>query len=235
MTRYILLWLEGPFQAWGHDSKFGLRDTLAFPTKSGVLGIILAASGCGGPQPELLNRLSAMEQTVYSCSRSGILPSRIVDYQVVGNGYNRDGSWEELMIPRNRKGKIPNTGGSKITYRHYIQDGIFAVVAGVPEDVADSIASSLENPIWPLFLGRKDCVPSRLIYRGMYDSKEEVNTVLSDLLKEEGCDLLFHVIEGRHEDDGEVLILHDVPLSFGEEKKYASRYVTVISDRDGRE
>ena len=37
---YLLLWLEAPLQAWGHDSKFGRRDSLDFPTKSGVLGLL---------------------------------------------------------------------------------------------------------------------------------------------------------------------------------------------------
>jgi len=39
-TRYLLLWLQAPLQSWGYDSKFGRRDTLNFPTKSGVLGLL---------------------------------------------------------------------------------------------------------------------------------------------------------------------------------------------------
>lgn len=45
---YLLLWLQGPLQAWGHDSRFGRRDTLDFPTKSGVLGLVCCALGAGG-------------------------------------------------------------------------------------------------------------------------------------------------------------------------------------------
>ena len=47
---YLLLWLEGPLQAWGYDSKFGRRDTLPFPTKSGLLGLLCCARGAGGPE-----------------------------------------------------------------------------------------------------------------------------------------------------------------------------------------
>ena len=45
---YLLLWLEAPLQAWGHDSKFGRRDSLDFPTKSGVLGLLCCARGARG-------------------------------------------------------------------------------------------------------------------------------------------------------------------------------------------
>ena len=47
---YLLLWLEAPLQAWGHDSKFGRRDSLDFPTKSGVLGLLCCARGARGLQ-----------------------------------------------------------------------------------------------------------------------------------------------------------------------------------------
>lgn len=43
--KFLLLWLEAPLQSWGHDSKFGQRYSLDFPTKSGVLGIFCSARG----------------------------------------------------------------------------------------------------------------------------------------------------------------------------------------------
>lgn len=53
---YLLLWLEGPLQAWGHDSKFGVRNTLNFPTRSGILGLLCCAHGAGGEQREWLEK-----------------------------------------------------------------------------------------------------------------------------------------------------------------------------------
>ena len=40
----------------------------------------------------------------------------------------------------------------------------------------------------------------------------------------------FRVIEGNHPDQGEVLVLNDVPVCFGDHKEYESRYVTVIKE-----
>ena len=67
---YLLLWLEAPLQSWGYDSKFGRRDTLGFPTKSGILGLICCALGAGGEQRELLAQFAALSQTVLSFTRT---------------------------------------------------------------------------------------------------------------------------------------------------------------------
>ena len=131
MVRYMLLWLEGPLQAWGHDSKFSFRDTLDFPTKSGVLGLLLSAMGRGGKQEELLGRLSCLEHRAYSYSKGKIKQSRVMDYQVVGNGYDKNDKWERWMIPRRRDGAIPNTGGFKCTIQRLTQGGIFSLISWI--------------------------------------------------------------------------------------------------------
>jgi len=61
---YLLLWLEGPLQIWGHDSRFGRRDSLPFPSKSGVMGIICAALGAAGPQEPPLARFADLDMQV---------------------------------------------------------------------------------------------------------------------------------------------------------------------------
>ena len=91
---YLLLWLEGPLQSWGHDSRFGRRDTLPFPTKSGVLGMVCAALGAGGPQTSLLARFADLDMQVHSFVRrgktGGTLPREplLRDFHMVGSGYD---------------------------------------------------------------------------------------------------------------------------------------------------
>lgn len=233
MSRYILLWLEGPLQAWGYDSLFGVRSTLDFPTKSGVLGMILAALGMSGPQEELLRTLSKGEQTVFSFKKSNrVSASTMVDFHMVGNGYDSNDAWENLNIPKKRDGtKATGAGssaGSKITYRHYLQDAVFAVVAEIPEELSSAVESAFSEPVWPLCLGRRCCVPSKLIYRGSYSSLETAADQALSISDSYGYKLDFKAVEGQYPDEGEVLVLRDVPLSFGEHKKYESRYVTLI-------
>lgn len=53
-TAILRLTLSGPLQSWGDRSKFWNRQTQAFPTKSGIIGLIFCALGLGGPQKENL-------------------------------------------------------------------------------------------------------------------------------------------------------------------------------------
>lgn len=236
MTRYMLLWLEAPLQSWGHDSKFGRRDTLNFPTKSGVLGLICSALGAGGEQCELLAGFAALNQTVLSFVRSrdkGGEPIKLDrepllrDFHMVGSGYDDKDPWASLLIPKTSEGKKAVGGGAKMTYRYYLQDAHFAVLLQVPGENADAIAEAMQNPAWDVYLGRKNCAPTDFIFRGLY--AEETEAIAQALAIAQDKALLedFRVLDGEHE--GEVLTLMDVPIRFGERKLYRDRRVTVVS------
>lgn len=223
--KYLLLWLEGPLQAWGYDSKFGLRMTCQFPTKSGVIGMLLAAMGKGGEECELLSRINHLKHYVHSFRHKAYPASVLEDFHVVGNGYSTRG-WQALMIPRKRNGGFAVGGGAKLTYRHYLQDAAFAVIVELPDDMACDVACALQNPVWPMYLGRRTCIPSKPVFRGVYDSLETACAEKDRI--SEGYDEVFHVEEGYFPDLGEVIILNDVPIRFGTDKVYESRYVTLV-------
>jgi CRISPR system Cascade subunit CasD len=233
---YLLLWLEAPLQSWGHDSKFGRRDTLNFPTKSGVLGLVCSALGAGGEQRELLAEFASLKQTVLSFVRcydkngEKIKVDReplLQDFHMVGSGYDDKDPWATLLIPKTSDGKKAVGGGAKMTYRYYLQDACFAVVLQVPEAMAAAIAEALQNPTWDVYLGRKNCAPTDFIFRGMSVDEETASTQALAIAKEKELLLDFKVLDGEYE--GEVLTLMDVPLQFGERKLYRDRRVTVVN------
>ena len=233
---YLLLWMEGPLQSWGHDSKFGRRDTLNFPTKSGVLGLVCCALGAGGKQIELLAKFSELDMQVTAYVRTrqfgeqGLVKQDreplLMDFHMVGSGFNDKNPWETLMIPKTAEGKKAVGGGTKMTYRYYLQDMAFAVSLQVPGDLAKKVGEALQQPVWHLYLGRKNCAPTDIIYRGRYDSAEKVLGEGQRIATEKGLAEDFYVLEGEHE--GEGLTLNDTPLQFGENKKYRDRRVTII-------
>jgi CRISPR system Cascade subunit CasD len=231
-TRYLLLWLEAPLQSWGHDSKFGRRDTLNFPTKSGVMGLVCCALGQGGQQREFLAQFAPLKQTVFSFVRKNHKAEKrdreplLRDFHMVGSGYDDKDPWTTLLIPKTAEGKKAVGGGAKMTYRYYLQDAFFAVILETPSDLADSIAQALQAPVWDLCLGRKSCVPTDLVYRGLFDSEEEAIAYAKRIAEDKNLLEDFHVFDGQH--DGEALTLNDVPLQFGERKLYRDRRVTVI-------
>lgn len=247
-TKFILLWLEAPLQSWGYDSKFGRRDTLDFPTKSGVLGLVLCALGASGEQKELLSRFADLRQTVFSYrySRNGNMVQRqtlLRDFQMIGSGYDDKNLWESLLVPRKSDGskRTSDGGGTKLTHRYYLQDAIFSVIMEVPADLVTEIQRAFSNPAFPLYLGRRCCVPTDLIFRGVFDSEEDANKsaeiIVDEKAKErneiEKVDFWklqtdFKVIDGEDE-NGESFTLNDVPVQFGSNKIYRDRRVTKIS------
>ena len=231
--KYVLLWLEGPLQSWGYDSRFGRRESLNFPTKSGVLGIILAAMGAGGEQRELLAQLSQYRQTVLSYARlSGSKPVQLRDFHMVGSGYDTSDKWQNLLVPKNELGKASDGGGSKITHRAYIQDGAFAIVIEADEEMAQQIESAIQEPVWDISLGRKSCPPSDIVYRGVFDDSESACTFADGIAQEKNRQRKF-VVYDEERNDGDQLTLTDVPVQFGIQKRYRERTVTIVTEQSG--
>lgn len=236
---YLLLWLEGPMQSWGSDSKFGRRDTQTFPTKSGVMGLLCSALGAGGEQLELLSEFGSLNQTAISFARCNVKGDLLVkedrepllrDFHMVGSGYNDQDPWAKLLIPKTSDGKAAVGGGSKMTYRYYLQDAAFAITIEVPAGRAQAIAEALQNPVWDIYLGRKNCVPTDFVYRGTFDNELEALGQAKIIALEKNRVEDFRVISGLSDDgSGEVFTLNDVPVQFGEDKRYRDRQVSLIN------
>jgi CRISPR system Cascade subunit CasD len=227
---YLLLWLEAPLQSWGADSRFGRRGTLDFPTKSGVLGLLCCALGAGGEQKKLLKEMGTLRQTILSFRRSKEREVLLRDFQMVGSGYDDKNPWETLLIPKKTDGKTPGNGGSKITYRYYLQDAAFAAIIEVPVSKLDLFADALAHPCWDIYLGRKCCAPTDFIFQGSFATESSAIHRAITVAQEKKLEEDFRVLDGEH--DGESIVLNDVPIQFGENKIYRERRVTIISVDD---
>lgn len=234
-SRFLLLWLEGPLQSWGADSRFGRRDTLPFPTKSGVAGMLLCALGASGEQVELLARLAPLRQTAVSFLKAGEKPVEreplLRDFHMVGSGYDNSDPWETNCIPKKADGKTANRsdgspGGTKMTYRYYLQDAKFAVMVEVPEDLAEPMAEALKKPVYEMYLGRKNCVPTEFVFQGIFEEEGKALDAASKIAADKGLREDFRVVDG--EQGGEGMTLNDVPVQFGTRKIYRDRRVTRI-------
>ena len=237
--KFLLLWLEAPLQSWGSNSKFGRRDTQRFPTKSGIYGLFLAALGAKGPQVELLQRLATFKQWVVSyipehekendfSKGNGQFEANtlLMDFQMVGSGFDDQDPWEKLLIPKKSDGSPAVGGGSKMTYRYYLQDARFAVIQELDDSLASEIGEALQNPVYDLFLGRKNCVPTDFIFRGIFSTFEEALSQASEISKEKHLAVQFEVREEESNSEN-CEVLSDVPLSFGDTKLYRDRCVSL--------
>ncbi len=142
----LLLRLDGPMQAWGTDSKFGIRETRTAPTKSGVLGLV--ASALGRPREADISDLAALRFGV-RVDRAGRVRR---DFHTAG----REGFYRA-------SGKVER-GDVIVSDRYYLADACFT--AGLEASGADGlnllnrIRAALLRPRWPLFLGRKAFPPA---------------------------------------------------------------------------
>lgn len=148
----LLLRLAGPMQSWGTTSRFDQRDTGKEPSKSGVIGLLAAALGI---DREIWNddmkSLAALTMGVRH-DRPGVLKR---DYQTAGCA-----STDKMM---RADGSLSEDGVT--SQRHYLADAVFLVgLEGGDRALLERAQAALQNPVWPLALGRKSYVPSESVW-----------------------------------------------------------------------
>lgn len=158
MKQTLFLKLSGPMQSWGTESKLQLRRTDPYPSKSGVLGLLMCAMGVGRDEaPAALPSLVGLEMGV-RLDRPGELDW---DYHTAGAGFGI----------RSAEGRVKRTASTKefetlLSRRQYLLDASFLVALRGDSAVIGKAAEALANPKWPVFLGRKCCVPSEPVFAG---------------------------------------------------------------------
>lgn len=144
----LILRLEGALQSWGESSKWDTREGADFPTKSGIIGLLGCAMGLERGDP-LLAEMSDAVRIAVRADRGGV---RMIDFQTVTGS-----------PLRNAEGKPKSTGNTIISNRTYLQDACFTVVLETDPVWKEKILAALKEPKWCMYLGRKNCVPSRPI------------------------------------------------------------------------
>lgn len=233
-TPYLLLWLEGPLQAWGSpNSKAVERKTLEFPTRSGIMGLIFSAMGASGEQCELLSKFAEHEQTVISYVRTENQKAvrqrpPLKDFHMTGSAYNKKDPWETLFMARDSQGEGETRPVR--TNRYYLQDAAFAVIMTIPQDMKQTLREAFMEPCYDLSLGRKNCIPTEFIYRGIYDTEEQAQEEAQKFAIKKQKIENFRIIEGKHS-EGEHIVLNDMPIRFGMSKIYRERIVTKLLNK----
>lgn len=161
----LVLRLEGPMQSWGERARWDIRDSLREPTKSGVVGLLGCAMGIGRSD---VSRLRDLDRTLRMGVRVEQEGTSLDDYHTV-------------------TGRLP-TAASKarrddvtvVSRRRYLEDAAFLVMLAHRSDPTGEAlaeyAGALRAPRWPLYLGRRSCVPTRPVLVELcnrFDSLEE--------------------------------------------------------------
>lgn len=191
----LLLRMVGPLQAWGIDSKFETRRTGREPSKSGVIGMLAAAMG--------LRR-----------------DADLSDFYKLRFGVRVDREGTVIRDFHTVKGDKTNY----ITYRDYLSDAAFLVgLESEDEEFLSELQYAVTHPAYPLFLGRRSCVPAVPIFAGIKDK------TIEDVFNEEPChghsgrtgnkNLNLRVVIDCDPDDKQSAYIRDIPITFNPEKR----------------
>ena len=216
----LALLLDGPMQSWGFASRFTRRTTALFPTKSGIVGMLAAATGVdkfSKSEAADIKRLAALRFTTVGLPKlhnGKELPILLLsDYHTIGGGYDKES--DKMKKPRAASGAGLET---VLSERHYLLDARFAILLEGEFSWLEEIAAKLRNPKWGIWLGRKCCLPASPLLLGIADNiAAALRTVLirAGYPEDRSLESFDHVIEGAGADDLDSEWLHDNPVAFG--------------------
>lgn len=185
----LTLYFDGPLQGWGYMADHAYRNTLPYPTRSGVSGLLAAALGIDRSEP--IDRLNTLGMTVLGLQGGG---RQIRDFQTAQT--------------RNKRGEP--VGNAEVTYRDYLVDSKFLVLLTGENGLLDEIERALRNPVWFGTLGRRSCVPASPILLGRFESESDVLATLETRLGR-SVSVTLRVEEGTGPG---AILLRDLPLDF---------------------
>ncbi|MEU0744678.1 type I-E CRISPR-associated protein Cas5/CasD [Streptomyces sp. NPDC006134] len=144
-TGVLALRLAGPLQSWGASSRFTRRTTESAPTKSGVVGLLAAATGIERGDDAHLAPLAALRFGV----RIDQPGTRIRDFHTAHHGV---------------------TGASMpLSERFYLADAVFVAAVEGDHRLLTELYAALQAPMYPPYLGRRSCPPSEPVCLGLYE------------------------------------------------------------------
>lgn len=189
----LLIRLEGPLQSWGVRSRWSRRDTGPEPTKSAIIGLLGCAAGITRPNWRLKD--VEPDRTLKQWDNELLVGVRVdqpgiieTDYHTVqGRFWQADGKMKTALSvsgtkPEKAEREPPHT---EVTWRDYLHDAAFLVALAVRPHCRDTSRNLLERlekhlrfPKWPLYLGRKSCVPSRPILDRLTNEYSDLKSAL---------------------------------------------------------
>ena len=219
-TCIILFRLKGALQSWGEHSRFDYRDCASMPTKSGIVGMIGCAMGLRRGS-EQLAALSEKIRVAVRCDRPG---KQNIDFHTV--------TADDAILNAQGKKRCKTI----VTYRTYLQDASFIAAIETDRELAQEIDHAFLAPCWPVYLGRKSCVPSRPVYIGMredYSSLEEAMNQFVDTRDTERAEAgenLYEIesMDGRGYERSDELV-------DASKRSFVSRRVVLVRKREEQE
>ena len=185
--RHLILNLEAPLLAFGGETIDNLGVIRPFPAASMLTGLFANALGWRRIERERHQRLQDRLVFAARIDREPAGGVRMTDFQTAQLAAN-DRGWTTRGAPEGRAGGANTYNAPHLRYRDYHADMRVTVVLRLrPADevpTLDELASALDEPMRPLFIGRKPCLPSRPLAAGFTDGATALAALLNRSLYE---------------------------------------------------
>lgn len=169
----LVLNLKGPLQSWGVQSRGSLRDTSNHPTKSGVVGVLAAALGRNRKADN--SDLCALKMAV-RVEEPGEVWS---DFQTVTYRPKSAPVTPVAMRNPNDKEHARSQSAKALINKRYLTGAHFTVFLQGDETQLQEISEALRCPVFPLYLGRKNCAPSLPVFADLIGTPENLQEIAS--------------------------------------------------------
>jgi CRISPR system Cascade subunit CasD len=198
-------------QGWGYMADHAFRNSLPYPTRSGITGLLAAAIGTNRNDPEESAETARLNK----------LRMTILGLQVGSRGSGRQIRDYHTAQTRNRNGVV--IGDATVTRRDYLVDSKFLVMLDGDDDFLDELQSALKNPVWFGTLARRSCVPSSPFLLGRFESEA---LAVAEIETRIGKPVAVRLRIDEVQIGG--TLLRDLPLGFGE-RRFGQRMIRVAS------
>lgn len=209
----LLLRLAAPIQSWGIASKFDTRDTAREPTKSGVIGLLAAA--LGRTRTEELDDLKAL---------------------CFGVRIDQPGT----LLRDFHTAHLNKKDSPFVTTRYYLTDAVFLVGLEGENRFLQKIMTAIDNPVFPLYLGRRSCPPVGQLVLGLREKNllqalEEEPWQASEWFqvkeKRDIQQVKLTIVYDAQPDEKGAFLRRDIPVTFDQRhRKYGFRMVLDIAE-----
>lgn len=174
---HLLLRLEAPLMSFGTTAVDHRRPVQPWPAVSMLTGLLANALGWQRSDAQALDSLQARIRWAARIDRPGMA---LNDFQTVQLSKG-DKGWTTRGVVEERGGGDDSYKSPHLRSRDYRADASVLVALRLePADQAPTlhdIASALDRPQRPLFLGRKGCLPATRISQGLVLADDAVAAV----------------------------------------------------------
>lgn len=188
MPRHLIMRLESPLMSFGGETIDNYGVIRPFPATSMLTGLF--ANALGWRRIERERHQSLQDRLVFAAriDREPAGGVRLTDFQSAAINNSEQG-WTTRGHPEGRAG---GTYQNHLRYRDYFADMRVTIAlrlhpeSGTP--TLDELATALQEPARPLFIGRKPCLPSAPLFAGFREGATALDALRAWPLADPGSD-----------------------------------------------